>query len=142
MQMWKGIVSSSGLRGGKYTVEHTKATHTLTKPSIVAYFRYVDDILLIYNKRLIDIEDVLSSSNSFCPSLKFTLEWEKDKKLNFLDITIEKTNTGFSYNIYRKATTTDTIIPMDSNHPLEHKMAAIRYLINRANTYNLHPTQK
>ena len=123
-------------------MEHTKATHTLTKPSIVAYFRYVDDILLIYNKRLIDIEDVLSSSNSFCPSLKFTLEREKDNKLNFLDITIEKTNTGFSYNIYRKATTTDTIIPMDSNHPLEHKMAAIRYLINRANTYNLHPTPK
>ena len=123
-------------------MEHTKATHTLTKPGIVAYFRYVDDILLIYNKRLIDIEDVLSSLNIFCPNLKFTLEREKDNKLNFLDINIEKTNTSFSYNIYRKDTTTDTIIPMDSNHPLEHKMAAIRYLINRANTYNLHPTQK
>ena len=123
-------------------MEHTKAIHTLTKPGIVAYFRYVDDILLVYNKRLIDIEDVLSSFNSFCPNLQFTLELEKDNKLNFLDITIEKTNTGFSYNIYRKATTTDTIIPMDSNHPLEHKMATIRYLLNRANTYNLHPAHK
>ena len=123
-------------------MEHTKAIHTLTKPGIVAYFRYVDDILHIYNKHLIDNEDILSTFNSFCPSLQFTLELEKDNKLNFLDITIERTNTGFSYNIYRKATTTDTIIPMDSNHPLEHKMAAIRYLLNRANKYNLHPAHK
>jgi len=108
-------------------MEHTKAINTLTKPGIVAYFRYVDDILLIYNKHLIDIEDILSSFNSFCPSLQFTLELEKGNKLNFLDVTLEKTNTGFSYNIHRKATTTDTIIPMDSNHPLEQKMAAIRY---------------
>jgi len=123
-------------------MEHTKAFHTLTKPGIVAYFQYVDDILLIYNRHLIDIEDVLSTFSSFCPSLKFTLELEKDNKLNFLDLTLEKTNTCFSYSIYRKATTTDTIIPMDSNHPFQHKMAAIRYLFNRASTYDLHPTYK
>ena len=50
--------------------------------------------------------------------------------------------SGFSYNIYRKATTTETIISMDSNHPFEHKMAAVRHLLNRANTYNLHTAHK
>ena len=123
-------------------MEHTKAFHTLTKPGVVAYIRYVDDILLIYNRHLIDIEDILSAFNSFSPSLKFTLELEKDNKLNFLDVTLEKTNTHFSYNIYRKPTTTDTIISMDLCHPLEHKMAAIRYLLNRASTYDLHRTNK
>ena len=123
-------------------MEHTKAIHTLTKLGIVAYFHYVDDILLIYNKHHMDIEDIHSTFSSFCPGLKFTLELEKDNKLNFLDLTLEKTNTCFSYNIHRKATTTDTIIPMDSNHPLEQKMAAVRYLLNRANTYNLHPAHK
>ena len=123
-------------------MEHTRALHTLTKPRIVAYFRYVDDILLIYNRNLTDIEDILSSFNSFSSSLKFTLELEKDNKLNFLDLTLAKTDTHFSYNIYRKPTTTDTIIPMDSCHPHEHKMAAIRYLFNRASTYDLHPTSK
>ena len=88
-------------------MEHTKAIHTLTKPGIVAYFRYVDDIFLISNKHLVDIEEILSTFNSFCPSLKFTLEFEKDNKLIFLDLTLEKTNTCFSYNIYRKATTID-----------------------------------
>jgi len=29
------------------------------------------------------------------------------------------------------------IIPKDSCHPLEHKHAAIRYLLNRTNTHNL-----
>ena len=123
-------------------MEHTKAIHTLTKPGTVAYFRYVEDNLLIYNKHLVDIENIHSTFNSFCPSLKFTLELEKDNKLNFLDLTLEKTNTCFSYNIYRKVTTIDTIIPMDWKHPLEQKMAAITYLLNRTNIYNLHPTHK
>ena len=48
----------------------------------------------------------------------------------------------FSYNIYRKPTTTDTIIPYDSCHPHEHKLAAIRYLVNRANTYDLDTEKK
>jgi hypothetical protein len=34
-------------------------------------------------------------------------------------------------NIYRKPTTTDTTIHYNSNHPMEHKMAAYRFLLNR-----------
>ena len=34
-------------------------------------------------------------------------------------------------------TYTDTIIPDDSCHPKEHKLAAIRYFYNRMNTYQL-----
>ena len=41
-------------------------------------------------------------------------------------------------SIYRKPTFTDTIIPYSSNHPAQHKYAAIRFLYNRLNTYNLH----
>jgi hypothetical protein len=44
-----------------------------------------------------------------------------------------------SFNIYRKPTYTDVIIPNDSCHPREQKMAAIRYLHNRLNTYHLSP---
>ena len=35
------------------------------------------------------------------------------------------------------ARSTDTIIRNDSCHPQEHKLAAIRYLTNRMETYNL-----
>jgi len=58
-------------------------------------------------------------------------------QINYLDITIQRTQRGFSTNIYRKPTTTDSIIPNDSCYPIGHKMAAIHYLNNRMNTYQL-----
>jgi hypothetical protein len=45
-----------------------------------------------------------------------------------------------SFGIYRKPT--DTIIPNNSCHPPEHKAAAIRFLTNRRDTYNLNDTRR
>jgi hypothetical protein len=70
------------------------------------------------------------------------VESETDNKINFLDITILKGTNNFAFNIYRKPTTTDTIIPRASCHPPEHKHAATRYLINRMNTYDLKDSDK
>jgi cellobiose phosphorylase len=66
----------------------------------------------------------------------FTLEREKERKINFLDITIYREQSKLSTDIYRKPTFTDVII-RDSCHSKEHKMAAIRYLYNRMNSYQL-----
>jgi hypothetical protein len=43
-------------------------------------------------------------------------------------------------NIYRKPTTTDSNILNDSCHPTEQKMAAIRFLYNKMNSYSLTDT--
>jgi hypothetical protein len=64
-----------------------------------------------------------------------------DHKLNFLDITIQREQYGITTHIYRKPLTTDTIIPNDSCHRREQKMAAIHYLCNRMHTYNLTATE-
>jgi len=45
-------------------------------------------------------------------------------------------------HIYRKPITTDSIIPGDSCHPTEHKMAAVRYLTKRMEKYYLSTTNK
>jgi hypothetical protein len=74
--------------------------------------------------------------------MNFTLETEQDNKLNILDITISKTANKLSFNIYRKPTTSDNIIPNDSCHPPEQKTAAIRYFANGINTYDLDSTSK
>jgi len=42
---------------------------------------------------------------------------KKEKKFSFLDITISKVKDNLSFDVYRKPTTTDTIIPNDSCHP-------------------------
>jgi len=57
--------------------------------------------------------------------------------LNFLDLTIKKTATKMIYDIYRKPTTSDNISTYNSRHPSEQKLAAIRYFMNRINTYVL-----
>ena len=69
--------------------------------------------------------------------MKFTIEKEREDMINFLDITIEKEKDKLVFDIYRKPTATDSIIPFDSCHPTEHKMAAVRYLTNRMNKYHL-----
>jgi hypothetical protein len=109
----------------------------LTKNKVLAYFRYVDDILILTNKNTTDIEEVFTAFNSITPHLKFTMEKEKENKLDFLDITIQKDQGKLKFDIYRKPTTTDTIIPNDSCHPPEQKLAALRHLLNRMNTYEL-----
>ena len=123
-------------------LENTKILNIVTKPGIEGYFRYVDDILIVYNKSHVDITEILDQFNNLTPHLNFTLELERDSKLNFLDISLTKTSNRISYKIYRKPTTTDTIIPKDSCHPREHKMAAIRYFVNRAHTYDLDAENK
>jgi len=102
----------------------------------------VDDIFIIYNENITDIEHVLSSFNDITPSLNFTLEREQENKLNFLDLSIIKTTDKISYDIYRKPSTSDIIIPKDSCHPTEQKPAAIRYFTNKINTYDLDYTRK
>ena len=47
-----------------------------------------------------------------------------------------------SVSIYRKTTATDVIIPKYSCHPPEHKHAAVRYLLNRMNTFYYQLTHK
>jgi hypothetical protein len=58
-----------------------------------------------------------------------------------LDITITKQRDSLAFEIYRKPTATDIIIPNDSCHPREHK-AAIRYYYNRMETYKLTPVNR
>jgi hypothetical protein len=68
------------------------------------------------------------------PTKKVTIEQEKEKIINFLDITTMKDEKKLAFDIHKKPTTTDTIVPNDSCHPEEHKLAAIRYLSNGIET--------
>jgi hypothetical protein len=97
----------------------------------------MDDLLITYNENKTDTEDLLNCFNNLTPKLNFTIEKETRGSINFLDITIHREENNFSVDIYRKLTYTDSIIPNDSCHPTKRKYAAIRYLHNRANNYQL-----
>jgi len=120
-------------------MENTKIFDILCRSKVEGYYRYVDDIIYDENRTNIEVQ---KSFNEITIGLHFTMEREEDQKINFLDLTITRTENGLSYDIFRKHTTIDTIIPHDSCHPLEQKMAAIRYYVNRIETYNLHQAKR
>jgi hypothetical protein len=102
-------------------LEYTKIVDILLKSQIIDYYRYVDDILIIYNAHTTNINDVLDKFNKIHPKIKFTIEKEENNRINFLDLTISKTRNRIQLAIYRKSTTTDLIIHNDSCHPLNIK---------------------
>src|SRR5436190_19160606 len=59
------------------------------------------------------------------------MEKEQDNKLHFLDLTLEKNNHRFEYNIYRKPTYSDQTIHATSYHPQNQKEAAFNSMIHR-----------
>ena len=100
--------------------------------NIIFWYRYVDDILCLFNGTSRQVTSFLNTLNSLEPNIQFTVEIEKDNSINFLDLTIDHKNKNkFNFQIYRKPTYTDTIIPSTSNHPFSTKMAAFHSLINR-----------
>jgi hypothetical protein len=123
-------------------LEHNTIIHTLQKHHIIDYYRYVDDILLIYNDNITNIQDTLKDFNKAHPNIQFTIEEQTDRKLNYLDITITNADNTFTFDIYRKPTSTDLIIRNDSCHPTEHKQAAIKYMTDRMNTYPISTNNK
>jgi hypothetical protein len=118
-------------------LEATRIFDILTQHQIVGYFHFVDDILIAYRHSLTDIHQVLTKFNNLNPKLTFTIEEETDNSINFLDITISNTPDRLTYKVYRKPTTTNSIIPYDSCHPIYHKIAAIKFFTNRRDTYHL-----
>jgi hypothetical protein len=118
-------------------LEHTTICDILMKHQIIDYYRYVDDILIIYSSHKTHIENTMYEFNNIHPNIKFTMEKETNNTINFLDLSINKTDDNLQLGIYRKPTTTDLIIHNDSSHPFEHKRAAINCLINRLNQYPL-----
>ena len=71
-------------------LKNTKICDILINYRIVGYFRYVDDILIVYKKELTNIQEILDPFNNMTPTMTFTMEEEINNHINFLDITISK----------------------------------------------------
>jgi len=72
------------------------------KHKTINYFRYVDDILIIFDPNHSDIQSILADFNTVQPNLQFTAEMEENKTINYLDITIHRTHSNWNVAIYRK----------------------------------------
>jgi hypothetical protein len=70
--------------------ECTDIYDILQRNSIIEYFRYVADILIVYDRMRMNIDGVLDSFNCIMPTMMFAMEKEGDNTINFLDIAIKK----------------------------------------------------
>ena len=109
------------------------ATSTL-KPGF--WFRYVDDTLSSWAHGLENLHRFLEHINSLHPSIKFTLEMQKeDKTIPFLDVLLIIQEDGsLGHKVYRKPTHTDRYLHYNSFHHPSIKNSVCKTLINRAKT--------
>jgi hypothetical protein len=108
--------------------------HHLENRSLIYNNRYVDDILILVWPNQIHHQQILQQANSIHPNLTFNHTTEDNGIISFLDLSIHRSDTNITIRIYRKLTTIDTVIHKTSNHPQEHKMSALHFLLNRMHT--------
>jgi hypothetical protein len=58
-------------------LEHTQLYNILLGHHILGYFRYVHDILIIYDTSTTNIQTVLDHFNEIAKPLSFTVEWKR-----------------------------------------------------------------
>jgi len=75
---------------------------------------------------------ILNIFNSFHNRLQFTMEFENDRKLNFLDLMMKVINNIVNLNWFHKKTFSRRVLSYLSNHLHCHKIGIIYNLVDRA----------
>ena len=89
--------------------------------------RYVDNTIAVI--KLSSIEHVLSILNSFHQNIEFTYELEQNGKINFLDVTLIRTNDTLQITIYRKSTHNGVYLHWNSFAPRTRKCGTLRTIL-------------
>ncbi|XP_045482952.1 uncharacterized protein LOC123686796 [Harmonia axyridis] len=97
---------------------------------IFKYYRYVDDIFIIFTGGTDLIWVLLELFNSLHKNIHFTLEIGFNQ-INFLDLTLTLEEDRISVDVYRKESQTVAIINESSNHPAYHKFSALNTYLHR-----------
>lgn len=98
--------------------------------NIGMYYRYVDDIIMLAPKNKID--SILNKFNSYHQRLQFTVEYEIERSINFLDLNIKIIDNVIHLDWFQKKTCSGRVLSFLSNHPMCHKIGVIYNLIDRA----------
>lgn len=95
---------------------------------IIYWHLYFDDIIIRNKGNKRQITSIHSHIHKIHKILKFTLEIEQNHSINFIDLTIIKTNKEHIFKINRNPNTTDKATHNTSNHLTQHKHKAFKTL--------------
>ena len=79
----------------------------------------------------IEAKKFLDYLNTKHPSIKFTMEFEVNKTIPFLDILISSQDGSFRTSVYRKSTFVGLFMNFMSFTPMYYKLGLIKTLIDR-----------
>jgi len=112
-------------------LENSIIKHLIDAKILSFYTRYMDDILLIYDSTRTNPDNIQQYIDTIHSNVQLSSTMESENNIHFLDLSITRRPTCLNISIFHKHTSTNTTINFLSNHPLEHKMAAYRYLTHR-----------
>jgi hypothetical protein len=82
----------------------------------LVWYRYIDDVFMIWTHSLEDLNDFVEHLNSRVPTIKFMLDFS-DKEIPFLDTLVKKEGTKLCTDLYSKPTDTFDYLLYNSSHP-------------------------
>ena len=97
----------------------------------IMYNRYVDDCFLMF-RDVSHVDAFLDYLNTKHKNIKYTVEYENNNQLPFLDILITKQGNGLVTDVYRKSTFTGLGLNFLSFVPYIYKINSVKTLIHRA----------
>lgn len=113
------------------SLEERALNTTALKPSM--WIRYVDDTFVIWPHGDAELERFHQHLNQQNPSIKFTMEEERENQLPFLDVLVRKEgNNHLRTSVYRKPTHTDRYINFNSHHYPRVLRGTVQCLRDRA----------
>jgi hypothetical protein len=93
------------------------------KPSL--WFRYVDDIFVVWPHGPERLQKFRSHLNSSRPSIRFTMEIESENEIYFLDVLVIRKWKPLATKVYRKPTHTVRYLSFKYNYPLYVKICLL-----------------
>ena len=101
-----------------------KTLNSLVEKSVV-WWRYIDDIFMIWQHGEKTFREFLKILNSCHPTIKFTAEYSLDK-VNFLDVEVMRSGNKLLRDLYIKLTDTNQYLEFSSCH-IHHTKKFIPY---------------
>lgn len=103
----------------------------IVRNQVKIWLRFVDDVFLIVKNGKPTAEKILKTANNINKAIEFTVEYEDEGKINFLDLTLTKKEGKIEAGIYRKPNKTSHTLSSSSNVCPQHKQAAFNSYAHR-----------
>ena len=107
-------------------------------------WRYVDDILIITTMNKMELQEYVNNLNKIKGKIKFTMEFEENDQINFLDTTLKRNETNNQINTrwYRKEMTSNKLLNYNSHHHSSIKKNIVQNMTTKIQNTSRNSTEQ